>query len=698
MATFEQYNQWRDTLLNLLARAEQGARNLSLKERADGFRQVQDQLKNDTLRIQVVGTVKNGKSSFTNALIGEQILPVDDIPCTAVVSEVKYGKDKKAIVHFCSPLPKGLLNEIPAATREYIEKHNYGKTADGKDIQIPPLEVPYNELKKYVAIPEPTMDILINAEKLNEYRAKIDQESPYDVAELYYPAELLRNGVELVDSPGLNESHRRTAVTLNYLEKADAAIYLLDAIHPFTEEEENVVNTRLLKLGFTDLLMVANRIDAVKRPEIVRLYLQAKTSEYTSNKTVFAVSAKEALEGMESKDPKLIEQSGIPAFKKFLIDYLTRVKGIVKIKKPANQVKNVITDEMLASVIPDRLSNLNTKASDLQARLNEALPELAELKAKRENMANTMNRNVSLAITAVQDPIRKFYEDLEKSIDSWVENFTPKHGWVFFASKKDRQIVAEEILEHVKNKTTEYYEQWNVSTFQPVMTKQAEIAFGSMEHDVNSIAKNINAIENILQGVDPNHVPDISAAERIAGIAAMLFLPMGRAGGDVLAGGFDLTQFMKTFAADLGIGLGVSLVALWIWPPLGFMAAVIGALAGLIKGGNRAMEQTKKAVTEHIKQALRENADQQTKEIVNKVRNTFNGLKYAILKGIDTEIDNVSVHVEEIRNITTSGQRSIAQKRLQLENARAELTSVSDGISKLLGELEESQKEASPNS
>ena len=219
-----------------------------------------------------------------------------------------------------------------------------------------------------------------------------------------------------------------------------------------------------------------------------------------------------------------------------------------------------------------------------------------------------------------------------------------------------------------------------------------------MENDVNSIAENINAIENILQGVDPSHVPDISAAERIAGIAAMLFLPMGRAGGDVFAGGFDFSRFMKTFAADLGIGIGVGLVALWVWPPLGFFAAIIGALAGLLKGGAHATKQTKDAVAAHIRQALQENADQQIKDVVNKVRETFNGLKYAILKGIDTEIDNVSVQVEEIRNITTNGQRSIAQKRQQLENARTELNSVSEGIATLLGELEKSQNEAVQNS
>lgn len=698
MATFEQYNQWRDTLLGLLQRVERTTRLLSLGAESQVYSDLVEQLKNDTFKIQIVGAVKNGKSTFVNALLGKELIPSDDLPCTIAVNEIKYGGSPKAIVSFRSPLPTGMLEEIPVETKQHIVNHKLGKN-NGEDTPIPPMEVPYDQLSKYVAVPNIPDDILFGTdeEALPNFIKKIDDESPYDVVELYYPAEILSNGVEIIDSPGLGDTHKRNNTTLEYLKKADAAIYILDALTPLTQNDRKVLDDILLKNGFNDLIMVINRFDLRKYSRKVYAYIQLQAKPYTLNKNIFAVSAKDAVDGMTDDNDSLIEKSGIPVFKKYLIEYLTQKKRFVKLNKPAILVKNKI-DAYVSKIIPEKLSNCDTEASVLQARLNEAFPELAELKAKRENMANTMERNVSLAVTAVKEPVKIFYEELEKSINKWVEDFTPKHGWVFFAGKKDRQIVAEEILEHVKNKTTEYYEQWNVTTFQPVMTKQAEIAFGSMEHDVNSIAKNINAIENILQGVDPNHVPDISAAERIAGIAAMLFLPMGRAGGDVLAGGFDLTQFMKTFAADLGIGLGVSLVALWIWPPLGFMAAIIGALAGLLKGGNRAMEQTKKAVAEHIKQALRENADEQTKEIVNKVRNTFNGLKYAILKGIDTEIDNVSVHVEEIRNIATSGQRSIAQKRQQLENARTELTSVSEGISTLLGELEESQKEVSPNS
>lgn len=698
MATFEQYNQWRNTLLGLIQRVEHSAKSLSLGMESEVFTDLIEQLKKDTFKIQIVGYVKNGKSTFVNALLGKELLPSDDLPCTIAVNEIKYGKSPKAVVSFCSPLPTGMLEDIPVETKQHLVKHKLGKV-NGKNVTIPSMEVPYDQLSKYVAVPTIPDDVLFGEDEtaLSDFIKKIDNESPYNVVELYYPSEILSNGVEFVDSPGLGDTNKRTQTTLGYLKKADAVIYILDALTPLTEKEKDILETVLLKNGFNDLIMVINRFDLRNYKRNIHAYIQQQAKPYTVNKNIFAVSAKDAVDGFERGDNALLEKSGIPAFKQYLVEYLTQKKGFVKLNKPAILVNNKIAD-YVSNIIPKMLANYDTEASALQARLNQALPELTALKSKRENMANTLDRNVSLAVNAIQQPIAKFYDELEKSIDTWISAFTPEEGWIFFPSKKDKQKVAEQILEHVKNKTTEFYELWNVNTFQGELTKQAEIAFGSMENDVNSIAENINAIENILQGVDPNHVPDISAAERIAGIAAMLFLPMGRAGGDVFAGGFDFSRFMKTFAADLGIGIGVGLVALWVWPPLGFFAAIIGALAGLLKGGVHATKQTKDAVATHIKQALQENADQQIKDVVNKVRETFDGLKYAILKGIDTEIDNVSVQVEEIRNITTNGQRSIAQQRQQLENARTELNSVSEGIATLLGELEKSQTEAVQNS
>src|SRR6476469_6445473 len=51
-------------------------------------------------RLLVLGDMKRGKSTFLNALIGENLLPSDVNPCTAVLTVLRYGAEKKVTVHF----------------------------------------------------------------------------------------------------------------------------------------------------------------------------------------------------------------------------------------------------------------------------------------------------------------------------------------------------------------------------------------------------------------------------------------------------------------------------------------------------------------------------------------------------------------------------------------------------------------------
>ena len=182
MATLEQYNQWRNTLLGLLQRVELSAKSLSLGMESEVFADLIEQLKNDTFKIQIVGYVKNGKSTFVNALLGKELLPSDDLPCTIAVNEIKYGKSPKAVVNFCTPLPTGMLEDIPVETKQHIVKHKLGKD-NGKDVPVPSMEVPYDQLSKYVAVPTIPDDVLFGEDEtaLSDFIQKIDNESPYNV-------------------------------------------------------------------------------------------------------------------------------------------------------------------------------------------------------------------------------------------------------------------------------------------------------------------------------------------------------------------------------------------------------------------------------------------------------------------------------------------------------------------------------------
>src|ERR1019366_1429904 len=54
----------------------------------------------DEISVAVLGRFKAGKSSFLNDFMGRSILPVGVVPVTAVVTEIRYGVQEKARVHF----------------------------------------------------------------------------------------------------------------------------------------------------------------------------------------------------------------------------------------------------------------------------------------------------------------------------------------------------------------------------------------------------------------------------------------------------------------------------------------------------------------------------------------------------------------------------------------------------------------------
>ena len=193
---YAMFKKKQEELSDMLKESSEIIASLKMEHYKENLEKLGDKVHNETFKIMVVGTFKNGKSTFINSFLGEEILPAYAVPCTAVINEVKYGKEKRAILHFRSPLPEQMQKGIPAKTLAHMKKY------DMKD--IPPLEIPYNEIEDYAVIP------------MGKDPAEILLESPYEKIELFWPLPLLENGVEIIDSPGLNEAGTRTRVTVEY--------------------------------------------------------------------------------------------------------------------------------------------------------------------------------------------------------------------------------------------------------------------------------------------------------------------------------------------------------------------------------------------------------------------------------------------------------------------------------------------------
>ena len=157
------------------------------------------------LKILIAGQFKTGKSTIINALLGKNILPAYSTPCTAVITEINYADTPRAELVF-KPNLTTVPDDLCPKALEHINAHK--PTVPDLILEGETLE---SELEDFLVIPA-------NGKEQRDAVA----ESPYALCRLFWPLDLCRNNVEIIDSPGLNEAAARDKTTMDYVPKATA--------------------------------------------------------------------------------------------------------------------------------------------------------------------------------------------------------------------------------------------------------------------------------------------------------------------------------------------------------------------------------------------------------------------------------------------------------------------------------------------
>ena len=241
---YSAHKEQQERLFQILQNSGSILEKLNLDGMLDNVRKLSDRVASDHFKVMILGEFKRGKSTFINAMLGAEILPAFATPCTAVINEVKWGESKKAILHFSDPLPDELPDSLPEQARRHIQAQSH----DG----VPPMEIAVEDLEQYVVIPDPAKD----------QRDSV-AETPYSRVELCWPLDLCRNGVEIIDSPGLNEHVTRTRVTTGYLDKVDAVVFVMSCQALASQSEMQVIERDIRGNGHEDVFIVCNRFDEV---------------------------------------------------------------------------------------------------------------------------------------------------------------------------------------------------------------------------------------------------------------------------------------------------------------------------------------------------------------------------------------------------------------------------------------------------
>lgn len=247
------------------------------------FTQLKKDINNDFFTVLVVGEFKRGKSTFVNALLGEDLMITNVVPETATIQAVMYGEEKLAEAIF-----EDGHKERGNANKEFLSKFSANSSLRDDNV-------------KYI--------------------------------KLSYPCEILKNNVVLVDTPGVADlDEQRVQVTYDFLPKANAVIMVLDATSPMSKSEKEFIEEHLITNGISKVIFLLNRIDVIDEDEvdideyldITKKRIKEAFCDYKEmeNPVIIPVSAYKALAGISNGDEQLIEESNIRQVKQMLQESL----------------------------------------------------------------------------------------------------------------------------------------------------------------------------------------------------------------------------------------------------------------------------------------------------------------------------------------------------------------------------------------
>ena len=211
----------------LLQQIEEVVTRHGLVEFRSRIASLASRLEDNNLEVALFGRVSSGKSSLLNALLGTDVLPVGVNPITAVPTKLRYGKELRAAVAYAS----GREDVVP------LDEFANLITEQGN---------PGNERSVVRALVE-------------------------------VPAPRLKQGIVLVDTPGLGSLAKRGAAeTMAYLPSCDLALLLIDSGNALNDED--IGTLRILYESGIPPLVLLSKSDLLAEGDLHRVtgYIEAQ--------------------------------------------------------------------------------------------------------------------------------------------------------------------------------------------------------------------------------------------------------------------------------------------------------------------------------------------------------------------------------------------------------------------------------------
>lgn len=395
---FEEYSGWRKGVAQAI---EQYRAWIAGSDFADGIldqriMRLKERLIDDKLTIAFVAEFSRGKSELINAIFfadyGQRILPSAAGRTTMCPTELLYDEGMPPCIRL---LPIETRSEALSTTEYKGNQHIWTvlpldtKSGDGmleafKQVSLTK-KVSKEVAKSYGLYDESDPDAALEVDENG-----LVEISQWRHAIVNFPHPLLKQGLIIVDTPGLNAIGTEPELTLNLIPNAHAVLFILAADTGVTKSDVEVWRDHIG--NGPGRMVVLNKIDSMwdelRTPEEIETQIQnqitsvAHTLSLEENQ-VFPISAQKGLVAKINKDAPLLAKSRLPKLEYALSNELIPSK------------KNIIRSQ-LASDIQEITDGQHAVINARGRGVSEQLHELQSLRGKNQNVIEHMMKRVTL--------------------------------------------------------------------------------------------------------------------------------------------------------------------------------------------------------------------------------------------------------------------------------------------------------------
>ena len=396
---FEEYSNWRSDVMAALDRYRHCVAESDLADAASDqrFSRTMTRLADDKLSIAFVAEFSRGKSELINAIFfadyGQRILPSSAGRTTMCPTELLYDETFPPSIRL-----------LPIETRAQAQSTSEFKEQSNAWTVLP-LDISSGDgmLEAFKQVSLTKRVSIEDAKRFGLYHEDdpdiglaIDEQGMVEISQwrhaiVNFPHPLLKQGLVIIDTPGLNAIGTEPELTLNLIPNAHAVLFILAADTGVTKSDIEVWRQHIGGTGAARLV-VLNKIDSMwdelRTPQEVDEQIDRQIATVAHNlglseQQVYPVSAQKGLVAKINQDAELLAKSRIPLLENALSSQLIPAKQHIIRRQLATEVTELTASKQ--ALLSSRMRNVV-----------EQLVELKSLRGKNNNIIEHMMKRIDI--------------------------------------------------------------------------------------------------------------------------------------------------------------------------------------------------------------------------------------------------------------------------------------------------------------